>query len=136
MLEERSSEGTADVVMLGTDFQGGLTNINYDFDLSDQSGENSTADEAKLNLDEFDPLVQKSAPNRKPPAALPDTSLLDSTMDSLIDSEVPGTSVLLPSPLKPEVANYRGFSNFDIPSISCNTGDFSSLGHDGVPPPK
>ncbi|KAH8339600.1 hypothetical protein KR067_001011 [Drosophila pandora] len=136
ILEERSSEGTADVIMLGTDFQGGLTNINYDFDLSDQSGENSTADEAKLNLDEFDPLVQKSAPTRKPPAALPDTSLLDSTMDSLIDSEVPGTSVLLPSPLKPEVANYRGFSNFDIPSISCNTGDFSSLGHDGVPPPK
>ncbi|KAH8302430.1 hypothetical protein KR044_006391, partial [Drosophila immigrans] len=118
MLEE-SSDG--DVLMLGSEFQGGLTNINYDFDLSDQSGDNSVADESKLNLDEFDPLVQQRQIA---------TPLLDTTADSLIDSDVPGTAVLLPSPLKPEVANYRGFSNFDIPSISCNTGDFSSLGPD------
>ncbi|XP_016933223.2 rab5 GDP/GTP exchange factor [Drosophila suzukii] len=132
LLEEPSS---SDVLMLGSEFHGGLTNINYDFDLSDQSGENSTADDSKLNLDEFDPLAQKG-PVNQPPSALPETSLLDSTTDSLIDSEVPGTAVLLPSPLKPEVANYRGFSNFDIPSISCNTGDFSSLGQDGAEPPK
>ncbi|KAH8408720.1 hypothetical protein KR215_011479 [Drosophila sulfurigaster] len=119
-LLEESSDG--DVMMLGTEFQGGLTNINYDFDLSDQSGDNSVADESKLNLDEFDPLVQR-------PAAAA-TPLLDTTTDSLIDCDVAGTAVLLPSPLKPEVANYRGFSNFDIPSISCNTGDFSSLGQD------
>ncbi|EDW54671.1 GM12989, partial [Drosophila sechellia] len=75
-------------------------------------------------------------PVAQPPPPLPETSLLDSTTDSLIDSEVPGTAVLLPSPLKPEVSNYRGFSNFDIPSISCNTGDFSSLGQDGVDAPK
>ncbi|KAH8379765.1 hypothetical protein KR009_007050 [Drosophila setifemur] len=136
LLEEPSSEGTPDVLMLGAEFQGGLTNINYDFDLSDQSGENSTADESKLNLDEFDPLVQRSVAPTQAPAELPETSLLDNSMDSLIDSEVPGTSVLLPSPLKPEVANYRGFSNFEIPSISCNTGDFSSLGNDGAEPPK
>jgi len=132
LLEEPSS---SDVLMLGSEFHGGLTNINYDFDLSDQSGENSTADDSKLNLDEFDPLAQKG-PVNQPPSALPETSLLDSTSDSLIDSEVPGTAVLLPSPLKPEVANYRGFSNFDIPSISCNTGDFSSLGQDSAEPPK
>ncbi|KAH8350031.1 hypothetical protein KR084_011642 [Drosophila pseudotakahashii] len=134
LLEEPS---TSDVLMLGSEFQGGLTNINYDFDLSDQSGENSTAtDEPKLNLDEFDPLAQRGSVNPVPTALPAETSLLDSTADSLIDSDVPGTAVLLPSPLKPEVANYRGFSNFDIPSISCNTGDFSSLGQDGAEPPK
>ncbi|XP_034657160.1 rab5 GDP/GTP exchange factor [Drosophila subobscura] len=130
LLEEPSSGGSGDVLMLGAELQGGLTNINYDFDLSDQSGENSTAEEAKLNLDEFDPLAQSSAPAS---AVEPETSLLDTTMDSLIDSDVPGSCVSLPSPLKPEVANYRGFSNFEIPSISCNTGDFSSLGHDTGP---
>ncbi|XP_016984150.1 rab5 GDP/GTP exchange factor [Drosophila rhopaloa] len=129
LLEEPSSEGNTDVLMLGSEFQGGLTNINYDFDLSDQSGENSTADESKLNLDEFDPLAQTDSITQPP-------SVLDSTTDSLIDSEVPGTAVLLPSPLKPEVASYRGFSNFDIPSISCNTGDFSSLGQEGTEAPK
>ncbi|EDW76984.2 uncharacterized protein Dwil_GK21172 [Drosophila willistoni] len=139
LLEESSSE-PADVLLLGSEFHGGLTNINYDFDLSDQSGENSTADESKLNLDEFDPL--RTAPAATPaPVIAPHTdtvavasaatasenSLLDTTTDSLIDSDLPVTNnVLLPSPLKPEV-NYRGFSNFDIPSISCNTGEFSSL---------
>lgn len=127
LLEETSDNG--DVLMLGTELQGGLTNINYDFDLSDQSGDNSVADESKLNLDEFDPLVQ--GPVTNPIRCITgETSLLDTTTDSLIDSEVPEAAVLLPSPLKPEVANYRGFSNFDIPSISCNTGDFSSLNQD------
>ncbi|EDV96006.1 rab5 GDP/GTP exchange factor [Drosophila grimshawi] len=125
LLEESSEH--ADVLMLGHEFQGGLTNINYDFDLSDQSGDNSVADDPKLNLDEFDPLAQRGIP--KAPVVA-ETSVLDTTLDSLIDSDVPATGVLLPSPLKPEVANYRGFSNFDIPSISCNTGDFSSLNQD------
>ncbi|XP_034481070.1 rab5 GDP/GTP exchange factor [Drosophila innubila] len=124
LLEESSDNG--DVLMLGTEYHGGLTNINYDFDLSDQSGDNSVADESKLNLDEFDPLVTKTVVK----SSAVETSLLDTTTDSLIDCDVPGTDVLLPSPLKPEVANYRGFSNFDIPSISCNTGDFSSLNLD------
>ncbi|XP_030570866.1 rab5 GDP/GTP exchange factor [Drosophila novamexicana] len=129
LLEESSENG--DVLMLGSEFQGGLTNINYDFDLSDQSGENSVADESKLNLDEFDPLVQQrqQIANTVPSSAA-ELSLLDTTTDSLIDCDVPLAGVLLPSPLKPEVANYRGFSNFDIPSISCNTGDFSSLNQD------
>ncbi|EDW18109.1 rab5 GDP/GTP exchange factor [Drosophila mojavensis] len=125
LLEETSEND--DVLMLGTEFQGGLTNINYDFDLSDQSGENSVAEDTKLNLDEFDPLAQQ----RNSPTTHPaETTLLDTTADSLIDSDVPVSEVLLPSPLKPEVANYRGFSNFEIPSISCNTGDFSSLNQD------
>lgn len=128
LLEESSDNG--DVLMLGTEYQGGLTNINYDFDLSDQSGDNSVADESKLNLDEFDPLVQRHVTNNVVKSPAVESSLLDNTTDSLIDSEVPEHNVLLPSPLKPEVANYRGFSNFDIPSISCNTGDFSSLNQD------
>ncbi|XP_030375320.1 rab5 GDP/GTP exchange factor [Scaptodrosophila lebanonensis] len=135
-LLEESSDNT-DVLMLGTEFQGGLTNINYDFDLSDKSGENSVADDSNVNLDEFDPLAQQQEQLRtlKVEAQSAMTSgILDSTTDSsasLIDSDLPPpTGILLPSPLKPEVSNYRGFSNFDIPSISCNTGDFSSLGQD------
>ncbi|XP_017844072.1 rab5 GDP/GTP exchange factor isoform X2 [Drosophila busckii] len=121
LLEDSSENG--DMPLLSTEFQGGLTNINYDFDLSDQSGENSAADESKLNLDEFDPLAQ-------PNLVEANNLELGTTRGSLIDSEVPVSNVLLPSPLKPEVTNYRGFSNFNIPSISCNTGDSSSLSQD------
>ncbi|CAD7083043.1 unnamed protein product [Hermetia illucens] len=119
------------------DFTGGITNINYDFDLSDHSGDNSVAEDTNIttgfNLEEFDPLIQK-----------PSSSYLSSTESgpddpdrigavecekpkSLIESDSP-SEILLPSPIKPTSAtNYKGFSNFEIPSISCNTGDFSSL---------
>lgn len=70
------------------------------------------------------------------------TSSVD-MMDSLMDS-TDGTEadvlVALPSPLKPTSAVamssmssmslsdcYRGFSTLDIPSIACNTGDFSAI---------
>lgn len=130
----------------------GLTNINYDFDLSDYSAENSVADDVatvdddtgnsvqrnlnnssftKLNLDEFDPLLeridetdQSSPPHQtaKPPLNF---QMGANTSGSLMDDSP--NEFLLPSPLKPTVTDYRGFSSYDIPTIACNTGDFSSL---------
>lgn len=101
---------------------GGLTNINYDFDISDMSTDNSVADDVQkinslgLSLDEFDPLLNES--DKSSPVELDATNLMDGG-DSPIDT-------LLPSPLKPTLPPYRGFSAFDIPSISCQTGDFGS----------
>ncbi|KAG4065771.1 hypothetical protein HA402_012449 [Bradysia odoriphaga] len=102
---------------------GGLTNINYDFDISDASAENSVADDNHksvslgLTLDEFDPLLhdsEKSSPVGVDAAA------------NLMDGGDSPSDTLLPSPLKPTVPPYKGFSAFDIPSISCQTGDFGS----------
>lgn len=101
---------------------GGLTNINYDFDISDASAENSVTDDMLksnslgLTLDEFDPLLNES--DKSSPVELDATNLMDGG-DSPNDT-------LLPSPLKPTVPPYKGFSAFDIPSISCQTGDFGS----------
>jgi len=97
---------------------GGLTNINYDFDISDMSTENSGADDIKtgVSLDEFDPLLNDC--DNGSPAECETANLMDGG-DSPIDT-------LLPSPLKPTVPPYKGFSAFDIPSISCQTGDFGS----------
>lgn len=101
---------------------GGLTNINYDFDISDASAENSVTDDMQkgsnlgLTLDEFDPLLNDS--EKCSPVELDTTNLMDGG-DSPNDT-------LLPSPLKPTVPPYKGFSAFDIPSISCQTGDFGS----------
>lgn len=101
---------------------GGLTNINYDFDISDMSTENSAAEDIQrsnsmgLSLDEFDPLLNES--DKCSPVELDTTNLMDGG-DSPIET-------LLPSPLKPTIPAYRGFSAFDIPSISCQTGDFGS----------
>lgn len=129
----------------------GLTNINYDFDLSDNSGENSVADDGggkimttlstinnisasagaantKFDLEEFDPLIEKEMKDalslsiggtqlnldQPPPASLIDDSPND---------------ILLQSPLKPIQSDYKGFSSLEIPTISCNTGDFSSLNY-------
>lgn len=114
-----------------TDFTGGLTNINYDFDLSDISGENSVAEDVnpvtKLDLEEFDPLLKKLESDSATEVESLDRIENDKPK-SLIESDSP-SEILLPSPIKPTVTDYRGFSNFDIPSISCNTGDFSSLNH-------
>lgn len=99
---------------------GGLTNINYDFDISDTSAENSVTDDVQksnslgLTLDEFDPLLNDS--NKCSPVET--TNLMDG-------GDTPNDT-LLPSPLKPTVPPYKGFSAFDIPSISCQTGDFGS----------
>lgn len=105
---------------------GGLTNINYDFDISDGSAENSATDDQQksnslaLTLDEFDPLLNDS--DKSSPVEFDVTNLMDGG-DTRNDT-------LLPSPLKPTVPPYKGFSAFDIPSISCQTGDFGSTSSD------
>lgn len=104
---------------------GGLININYDFDISDVSAENSVADDIQknnclsLSLDEFDPLLNDT--DKCSPASSVE---LDAT--NLIDGGDSPHDTLLPSPLKPTIPPYKGFSAFDIPSISCQTGDFGS----------
>lgn len=124
LLEDHSD--STDDYLINTDLRGGLTNVNYDFDLSDHSGENSVAEDLKLNLEEFDPLAQKTSAESDLQAADKNGSIVER---SLLDSDSPTNGTLLPSPLKPTVTDYRGFSSFEIPSISCNTGDFASLNH-------
>ncbi|XP_055913318.1 rab5 GDP/GTP exchange factor [Eupeodes corollae] len=126
-----------------SEFKGGLTNINYDFDLSDLSGENSVAEETKFDLEEFDPLMKKDNDLVQTSSAAVVDNLTGSTDQgisipnkdseskqpkSLLESDSPPNGVHLPSPIKPTtVTDYKGFSNINIPSISCNTGDFSSI---------
>ncbi|XP_031623766.1 rab5 GDP/GTP exchange factor [Contarinia nasturtii] len=147
-------------------FLKGITNINYDFTFSDNSGENSISEDvageaagrsttitstlepiavnalktsdsnSSFNLDEFDPLrniensntveVSTSSSSQSKPLNI---SLTDSKPTTLIESEDSPNQVLLPSPLKPTSTDYKGFSNSNIPTISCNTGDFSSLNY-------
>lgn len=96
---------------------GGLTNINYDFDISESS---AVDDNPKSNsLDEFDPLLNSDKSDKCSPIEIDDAPNLMDGGDSPSDT-------LLPSPLKPTVPPYKGFSAFDIPSISCQTGDFGS----------
>uniref|UniRef100_A0A1I8PDU5 Rab5 GDP/GTP exchange factor n=1 Tax=Stomoxys calcitrans TaxID=35570 RepID=A0A1I8PDU5_STOCA len=146
---------SSDDLLLTAEFRGGLTNINYDFDLSDHSNDTSVAEDLKLNLSEFDPLAQAKAATPERPAILsstPNFAGMFPAMDhrehqqhhtkheisinladppSLLDDS-PANESRLPSPLKPMVTDYRGFSSFEIPSISCNTGDFCSLNHHSV----
>lgn len=107
-----------------------------------------------FNLDEFDPLrnvestsqVATTSPSSAAAAAALATasssssssqpkplniSLTDPKPTTLIESEDSPNQVLLPSPLKPTATDYKGFSNSysNIPTISCNTGDFSSLNY-------
>uniref|UniRef100_A0A1A9ZWH7 VPS9 domain-containing protein n=1 Tax=Glossina pallidipes TaxID=7398 RepID=A0A1A9ZWH7_GLOPL len=128
-LLDETSDSTDDL-LLPTDYRGGLTNINYDFDLSDHSN-NSVDEELKLNLAEFDPLLKSDTPLTNLPKRnrQHDSGFSNTEEKSLLDSDSPANESSLPSPLKPTVTDYRGFSNCEIPSISCNTGDFSSLTH-------
>lgn len=120
-------------LLLTAEFRGGLTNINYDFDLSDHSADNSAADD----LQEFDPLASGRSSMGFQPASnfainsssgIGGAAAAGAANVSLLDDS-PTNDNLLPSPLKPLVTDYRGFSSFEIPTISCNTGDFSSLSH-------
>ncbi|XP_061401056.1 rab5 GDP/GTP exchange factor [Musca vetustissima] len=119
---------TTDDLLLTAEFRGGLTNINYDFDLSDNSNDNSTAEDVKINLAEFDPLAASEAAATTAATTLASFNERPNYTPSLLDDS-PANESRLPSPLKPMVTDYRGFSSFEIPSISCNTGDFSSLNH-------
>lgn len=92
---------------------------------------------SSFNLDEFDPLRSADNISTEPlpttsssssaPSKPMNISLIDPKPTTLIESEDSPNQVLLPSPLKPTATDYKGFSNSKIPTISCNTGDFSSL---------
>lgn len=134
-------------------FLHGIRNINYDFNFSDNSAENSISEEIEnqpkahnvwtkpdetqsvsnlsLDLDEFDPLRNREITSEMAMPQKPkEISLTESKPTTLIESEDSPNQGLLPSPLKPTATDYKGFSKFDIPSIPCNTGDFSSLNYD------
>lgn len=135
-------------------FLHGIRNINYDFNFSDNSAENSISEDNEnqgkannyvwskpddtqsmsnlsLDLDEFDPLRNKEIATELATLNKPKVIDLAGTKPTtLIESEDSPNQVLLPSPLKPTATDYKGFSKFDIPTISCNTGDFSSLNYD------
>lgn len=134
-------------------FLHGIRNINYDFNFSDNSAENSISEDNEnqtrahnvwakpdetqsvsnlsLDLDEFDPLRNKEiATELATPKKPKEIDLTGTKPTTLIESEDSPNQGLLPSPLKPTATDYKGFSKFDIPTISCNTGDFSSLNYD------
>lgn len=95
---------------------------------------------SSFNLDEFDPLrniestsqvatLSSSSSHLQSQSKPLNISLTDPKPTTLIESEDSPNQVLLPSPLKPMATDYKGFSNSNIPTISCNTGDFSSLNY-------
>lgn len=104
----------------------GIRNINYDFDFSDHSGDNSVAEDqpkpvARFDLEEFDPLIPKATPLPLEPTIAGGT---------LLDEDSP-RALLLESPLKPTVAEYQGFSlgqGCNIPTITCAAGDMGHVG--------
>lgn len=129
-----------------------LANVNYDIDFSDMSTENSIAEELtpekrkspSFTPDPFSPMG--SSCNITQPPLIPssaatsnkDISLkkddfvlpfIESNTDhSILDLKEESPDEKLPSPLIP-TSQYLGFSKqgFQIPSIPCNTGDYSSL---------
>lgn len=114
-----------------TEFMHGISNINYDFNIFLDNPERSISDESldrkfrnledtvslasttslatipttssgqTVNIDEFDPLKNQQSPMK----------------DSILDRPVPST--------QGDRLEYMGFSHFDIPTISCNTGPTS-----------
>uniref|UniRef100_A0A182QZG9 Rab5 GDP/GTP exchange factor n=1 Tax=Anopheles farauti TaxID=69004 RepID=A0A182QZG9_9DIPT len=152
IFDAQSLDGLATPDDLATDFIRGIRNINYDFDFSDHSGENSTADEfdtrglkfnavpsvappakpvTPFDLEEFDPLLRKddSAIHRPAEPLLPlplqpsaSVGASKTAGGSLLDDS-PG-SLMLESPLKPTVADFHGLSlhGCNIPTITCATG--------------
>lgn len=127
----------------------GLSNINYDIDLSDLSADNSAADELtpeKRKSPNFivDPFSPLSAPcNIAQSPLIPSTATTSKTEtksdgfilpfkieeSNLLDTQENHSPINLPSPIKPHAPHYSGFSTqgVQIPSIPCNTGDYSSL---------
>ncbi|XP_035785843.1 rab5 GDP/GTP exchange factor-like [Anopheles albimanus] len=138
---------------MATDYIRGIRNINYDFDFSDHSGDNSTAEEfdiralkpvasgpsfapvgvssntsmstSQFYLEEFDPLLRKEQekPAALPLAPRPSNNDGAAAVGNLLDDSP--SSLMLESPLKPTVADFQGFSlhGCNIPTITCATGD-------------
>lgn len=142
----------------------GLSNINYDIEFSDISGENSINEEPSpeksqkscIPKDPFSPVDNNTflitqeplkPLNIKPSTSNNNSQILNkkvlpltpsenqsadptvSNNNSLIDNVETGTPENLPSPIKPVSSEYKGFSTqgWQIPSIPCHTGDYSSL---------
>lgn len=130
----------------------GLSNVNYDIDVSDISGENSIDDTSPMR-DPFSPVGNSPCLIAQPPLVPSSVSQNSTTEDvastsgiqqlpaitsettdnaSLLEQNDTDSPENLPSPIKP-VSNsgYLGFSKqgWQIPSIPCHTGDYSSLNY-------
>ena len=119
----------------------GLSSINYDIDFSDLSTEDSTNDEMTpekrkspmFTPDPFSPIGKPGMSIGIQSPLLPLRSVEAPFVIPFIESESEKVcnDVITPanSTLKPQSAQYSGFSKqgYQIPSIPCNTGDFSSL---------
>uniref|UniRef100_A0A182PWA1 Rab5 GDP/GTP exchange factor n=1 Tax=Anopheles epiroticus TaxID=199890 RepID=A0A182PWA1_9DIPT len=140
IFDAQSLDGLATPDDLATDFIRGIRNINYDFDFSDHSGENSTAEDydpratfkpvpsvpaptkpiTPFDLEEFDPLLQKDggaqAAGRRPAEPLiplplqPVVSSASVAGGSTSLLDDSPGSLMLESPLKPTVADFHGLS--------------------------
>uniref|UniRef100_A0A182NM47 Rab5 GDP/GTP exchange factor n=1 Tax=Anopheles dirus TaxID=7168 RepID=A0A182NM47_9DIPT len=140
IFDAQSLDGLATPDDLATDFIRGIRNINYDFDFSDHSGDNSTAEEfdprglkfnavpsvvppakpiTPFDLEEFDPLLRKdgeASVRRQAEPLLP----LPLQPSATVASKAAGGggsllddspgSLMLESPLKPTVADFHGLS--------------------------
>lgn len=114
----------------------GLSNVNYDIEFSDLSADNSIIDDrspeklpkSPTQKDPFSPINNDSCIITQPPL-VPASAAVDEMSTSLIDVVETGTPENLPSPIKPLNSEYSGFSTqgWQIPSIPCHTGDYSSL---------
>lgn len=138
----------------------GLSNVNYDIDVSDISGENSIDDTSPLR-DPFSPVgnspcliaqaplvpssviassvtqntiedVASTSGTQVIQPAIVSETIENSSFSSLLEKTDTDSPENLPSPIKP-VSNsgYLGFSKqgWQIPSIPCHTGDYSSLNY-------
>ncbi|XP_055530544.1 rab5 GDP/GTP exchange factor [Wyeomyia smithii] len=126
---------------LAHSFIRGIRNINYDFDFSDHSGENSVSEDHleskpkqtahptvnQFDLEEFDPLIAKEREEKLAQLPLRSDNPIDVDLftggGNLLDDDSP-RALLLESPIKPTVAEYQGFSlqGCNIPTITCVTG--------------
>ncbi|KFB50752.1 AGAP005551-PA-like protein [Anopheles sinensis] len=124
IFDAQSLDGLATPDDLATDFIRGIRNINYDFDFSDHSGDNSTADDldskapkpgpsraakgqhsspdpprpqpmSPFDLEEFDPLLRKDARPVEKPLPLP---LQPAAVSYATKSSTTGSSLLDDSP--------------------------------------
>lgn len=151
--DNQSFDETTPEEFAPTNYLRGISNINYEFTLFDNSTENSISEDvgdassicqgddnvsiqskapdtiSTFSIDEFDPLhtTQQSIATigRVQNSAIIDLFKEDDKLATLIDCADSPNQDQLPSPLKPIAPGYKGFSNSNIPSISCNTGDFS-----------
>lgn len=151
--DNQSFDETTSEEFVPANFLQGVSNINYEFTFSDNSAENSISEDAgdassichgddntsmqskpldtisTFSIDEFDPL-RSTHRAAEPTDRAHNSMAIDLTTDSersttLMDSVDSPSQGQLPSPLKPVASGYKGFSNLNIPTISCNTGDFS-----------